>query len=235
MKRVLSVSPMLLCILYVLFPLCKIAGAVSGYKFALRSDSIGIAVLAAVSGIAAGFLIFREPPLSKAQRVFSALLPSLSAVSGLFFILDGKWKASVVFALVCYVCSVVILWKSTCRFALKFLSTAFSAFFAVAFLFSAWISLVFGDLGVKTVVKSLASPQGAYTAEVIDSNQGALGGDTHVNVWRNGEKIDLFFCSIKKSPLRVYTGDWGEFKTMRILWKDERTLVINGREYPVST
>lgn len=235
MKRVLSVSPMLLCILYVLFPLCKIAGAVSGYKFALRSDSIGIAVLAAVSGIAAGFLIFREPPLSKAQRVFSALLPSLSAVSGLFFILDGKWKVSVVFALICYICSVVILWKSTCRFALKLISTAFSAFFAVAFLFSAWISLVFGDLGVKTVVKSVASPQGVYTAEVIDSDQGALGGDTHVDVWKNGKEINLFFCEIKKSPLRVYTGDWGEFKTMRILWKDECTLVINGREYPVST
>lgn len=31
----------------------------------------------------------------------------------------------------------------------------------------------------------------------------------------------------------MYKGEWGEFETMVIRWKDNRTLLINGKEYPV--
>ena len=41
---------------------------------------------------------------------------------------------------------------------------------------------VFKDFGKKTVVQTIPSPSGKYYAQVIDDDQGALGGNTIVEV-----------------------------------------------------
>ena len=71
-----------------------------------------------------------------------------------------------------------------------------------------------------------------YYAEVIDSDQGALGGDTLVNVYKKGE-LNIFIFKIKKKPQRVYLGEWGEYKNMQIYWKNENCLIINSTEYKI--
>ena len=93
--------------------------------------------------------------------------------------------------------------------------------------FFGFISLIFRNFGENTVVQTVESPDGAYYAEVIDSDQGALGGDTIVDVY---EKV---FFNISKKSQRVYQGDWGEFRDMEIYWKDEHCLVINSTEYTI--
>lgn len=93
-------------------------------------------------------------------------------------------------------------------------------------------TLVFGNIAKNTVVQTVESPCGKYYAEVIDSDQGALGGDTIVNVYeKNGIYYNIF--KIKKKPQRVYSGEWGEFQNMEIYWKDEQCLVINSVEYEI--
>ena len=72
----------------------------------------------------------------------------------------------------------------------------------------------------------MPSPQNTHVAEVIDSNQGALGGDTLVEVRKNVSANVLFF-TVKSHPVRVYEGEWGEFETMEIVWLDENTLLVN--------
>ena len=136
---------------------------------------------------------------------------------------------------VCYACSVAILVKAVLRPAWKIASILLSAALTGVLLFSSFLSLVFGDLGVKTVVSSAPSPQKTFTAEVIDSNQGALGGSTLVLIRSNNAAgADLLLCKFSKAPVCVYTGHWGEFQTMKLAWKDERTLIINGMEYAVA-
>lgn len=87
----------------------------------------------------------------------------------------------------------------------------------------ALIGLQLADFGQKTVVQTIPSPDGTYEARVIDDDQGALGGSTIVEVDQNGWA----------KPKQIYTGPWGIFETMEIYWKDEDTLVINGKEYRV--
>ena len=79
----------------------------------------------------------------------------------------------------------------------------------------------------NTVVMTLVSPQGTYTAKVINSDQGAMGGNTLVEVYKGG----LF--GREKKVDRVYTGPWGEYETMEIYWKNDHCLVINSVEYMV--
>ena len=98
--------------------------------------------------------------------------------------------------------------------------------------FFGFIALIFGNFGQNTVVQSVESPNGIYYAEVIDSDQGALGGDTLVDVYEN-KGIDTLIFKISKEPQRIYHGDWGEFYDMELYWKDDYCLVINSVEYTI--
>jgi len=90
------------------------------------------------------------------------------------------------------------------------------------------------DSNQNIVVKSLVSPQSTYTAEVVDSDQGALGGAAYVDVQQNNKSINLLLCEFSKAPVRVYSGEWEQLENMQISWKDDNTLVIDGKEYYIS-
>ena len=92
--------------------------------------------------------------------------------------------------------------------------------------------VVFFPIGQNTVVQTVESPSGKYYAEVIDSDQGALGGDTVVNVYEE-KGINLFLFKIEKEPQRVYLGEWGAFENMEIYWKDDGCIVINSVEHKI--
>lgn len=98
--------------------------------------------------------------------------------------------------------------------------------------FFSFITLIFGNIGQNTVVQTVESPNGKYYAQVIDSNQGALGGDTLVDVYKKSG-INFILFRIEKKPQRVYFGDWGDFENMQIDWKDNGCLVINSVEYQI--
>lgn len=180
-------------------------------------------------------LLSLKTSLNKVNAVFSALLLPLSAINGLCFVLQSDWKATIIFALLCCVCSIVIFAKFAYPpTALKIISAFLSCLLIVLLLFISFIDLTFGDFTSNTVVKSVASPQNTYVVEVIDNNQGALGGATYVNVQSNSKPIDILIGKYAKSPIHVYTGDWGEFENIKIQWKNEHILVINNKEYNIS-
>jgi hypothetical protein len=89
--------------------------------------------------------------------------------------------------------------------------------------------MTIGNLGHNTIVRQETSPDESYTAVLIASDQGALGGDTIVNIEYNTTKI-IGYGRFEK---RLYTGDWEEFETMCIEWKDDHTLLINGKSYSI--
>lgn len=115
---------------------------------------------------------------------------------------------------------------------LKIAGLVLSALMAMPVCLFTFFTLLFGNFGKNTVVKTLESPNHTYYAQVIDNDQGALGGDTLVNVYEKGGIHVLIFKIVKK-PQQVYRGNWEEFENMEIWWKDERCLVINGVEYVV--
>lgn len=67
---------------------------------------------------------------------------------------------------------------------------------------------------------------------MIDSDKGALGGDTLVDVYEKSG-INAILFKIEKNPQRVYFGEWGEFNNMQIYWKDDECLMIDSTEYKI--
>lgn len=84
----------------------------------------------------------------------------------------------------------------------------------------------FSDIGYSEVVDTVYSPDGSYRAELIDSNDGALGGDTVVKVY---DETGI----LPRRPQTVYIGPWGEFEDMELYWKSDTVLCINGKAYEI--
>jgi hypothetical protein len=128
----------------------------------------------------------------------------------------------------------VCAWVMFARFggpkALKTVSGTLSALLYMCLLCSFPAFIIGFNIGENTVVQSVPSPDGKQVAQVIDSDDGALGGDTFVDVSRGSTNL-LLLCI--EETRRVYIGEWGEFNNMRIVWRDDDTLLINGRSYDV--
>ncbi len=97
-------------------------------------------------------------------------------------------------------------------------SLALSSLLLPALAIFSFFALTSGSIGQNTVVETVESPGGKYYAQVIDSDQGALGGDTFVDVYQSGE-INALLFKIEKAPQRVYSGDWGTKGTMSSVHK----------------
>ncbi len=142
----------------------------------------------------------------------------------------GKWVvASVFITIVC--CSILSI-KHGKPLVIKVIALILSVLMFLPVGFFGFIAVTFGFIGQNTVVQTVKSPNGNYTAEVIDSDQGALGGDTIVCVYEKSV-IDFLIFKVEKKPQRVYLGPWGAFKDMQIYWKNDGCLVINSAEYEI--
>lgn len=166
-----------------------------------------------------------------AIRVIIAITAPLSIINTAFFIFNSPhfWVNTVM--LISVVCCVYLALKYGNPDFLKTLavSLSFCLMFPIGFI--GFLDSVFGNIAINTVVKTVESPNEAYYAQVIDNDQGALGGNTYVDV--SESKLNLLLFRIEKKPKRVYSGDWGEFENMQIYWKDDHCLVINYVEYKI--
>ncbi len=85
--------------------------------------------------------------------------------------------------------------------------------------------------GENTELYRVDSPDGSRYAVAIVNDQGALGGATFVDVVEKPTKFLLF--PIRGESRRIYTGKWSEHDSIRVSWKDNSTLLINGIAYPI--
>ncbi len=88
-----------------------------------------------------------------------------------------------------------------------------------------------GGISAQTEHARIESPDGSRWAVLIESDQGALGGATIVRVEEKPTKI-LFFTIPGKTE-RVYLGPWGEHEFLKLEWKNEKILLIDGKEYAI--
>lgn len=96
------------------------------------------------------------------------------------------------------------------------------AVFGIAALFA-------GNLIETKIVEAVDSPDGKYRAELISSDQGALGGDTYIDVYRNG--IDAYIFKITGKPERVYCSGWMAYLNLDIYWKDNNHFIVGSKEH----
>lgn len=233
MKKAISISMCSLFVLTILYPAGILITACFGYSFELISVSafaIAIAVLS-VCIVVLNFVL-KNILENKTMQILLAIITPLSLINAVLYIFEYPqiWViASVLFSAGCC-CYLTVKYGKP--LSLKIVALVLSALEILPIGFFSFIALIFGNIAQNTVVQTVESPSGKYYAQVIDSDQCALGGDTLVDVYKkNGINAILF--KIKKKPQTVYFGDWGEFENMQIHWKDDNCLVINSVEYEI--
>ena len=233
MKKAISFMTCLLFALTILYPAGVMITACLGYNFHLISiPAFSIAIAALSVCIIILDLICKGHADNKIMSILLTIITPLSLINAAFYIFKCPKIWVIASALFSAACCCYLTVKCGKSLSLKTVSLILSALMILPIGFFSFIALIFGSLNHNTVVKTVESPNGKYYAQVIDSDQGALGGDTLVDVYEKDGTNAIIF-KIEKKPQRVYSGDWGEFENMRIYWKDENCLVINSVKYEI--
>ena len=219
----------LLLILLMLYPLGVALSSTMGYTFELFNDTAYASMIAIVAAYTVALSFKAEK--NSFSKVLAVVAP-ISLITSVFFLLNVMSPWIVIIMAVCVGCCIYLTWISVKPKVLKVISLLLVALLILPIGFLGFIALVFGGIGKDTVIQSVPSPSGKYYAELIDSDQGAFGGDTLVDV-HHSKQINALLFQIEKEPQRVYRGEWGEFEDMEIYWKDDHCLVINSVEYIV--
>lgn len=231
-KKLLSISPLICSIAFLLIPLCDSMAGIFGYDFILYSKEVTLALLTGVVCLATVGLLKLKISLNKFNTIFATILLPISILNALFFVTSAN-RVITTFIFVSCGCAIVIFGNYSNILALNILSGVIALPLLLWLLFLSFFTYTFGGISSLTVVKTLHSPQSTYIAEIIDSDQGALGGNTFVEVKKIKGKINVFMGEFSKLPIRVYTGEWGEFENMDIWWQDEHRIIINGIEHVI--
>lgn len=233
MKKATVILMCVLLGLIILYPAGVILTACFGYTFELISATAFAVTIAELSiSIVVLDLIYKNTLQNKTLQVLMAIIAPLSLINAVFYIFTCPriWVvASVLFSAGCC-CYITV--KHGKPVSVKIAALVLSGLMVMPVGLISFTALIFGNIGQNTVVQAADSPSGKYYAEVIDSDQGALGGDTLVNVYERGG-VNAILFKIEKKPQRVYWGEWGEFENMKIRWKDDHCLIINSVEYVV--
>lgn len=219
-----------LTVLNIFLPVCTAVCFCFGYTFSLLSYSISSVILCVIS-VTSVFYVFKakQELAKKSDKVLLALMPLFCIINWTVYLFKSTDKAAVtVFMFICFVCAIILTVKHIRPVTLKISSVFIPSLAVIPIAFLTFLLLL--PMGRKKVVKTIPSPEGTYYAEMTDSDQGALGGDTLVHIHKT-KKLDFLAFSITKIPELVFIGEWKEYETMQIYWKNERCLVINGIEY----
>lgn len=205
------------------------------YGFIVSNEAIWFAVSVAAEGILAAMCLSKRNESTTMANVVALSLPLLALIyiAGLFLLIRGV--NDLLFALngllcflSCYILS--LLYKN--KRVLQGVCTVLNSILLLIVMVGMFLFVALGQIGQDTIVRQEPSPDRTYTAILIDSDHGALGGDTVVNVEYRASVLHLGFGRFVKTK-NLYIGDWGEYKNMRLSWKDDSTLLINGRSYVV--
>ncbi len=230
-RKAFAVIGWLLFFLTVFIPTCKIVTAFWGYEVTLRR-ALALAALTATTAVAAVVLAALSDR-HKLGRVFSVMIPfltPLSLVNALSYVGHMESPALALSMLIYVGCCVALAVQCYRPCVSAVIAIVIAVLMIPLDVFGLMIGGVLVDFGENTVVTSAVSPDGRYVAEVIDSDQGALGGNTIVEV-RENAGFEAFFFSVRKRAERVYRGEWGEYKNMEIYWRNNYQLVVNSETY----
>lgn len=246
MRKLVSALAWCLLALLLLLPAGRLVCAALGWRLSLTKAwayGLVLAVLSVGTLIAAIVAEDRRSRIGKGEtreaarergpapagpRIFYALLPA-SVLNGVFLLLQrGGIVPLLLFLVTVFSCGILTVLTQKSR-ALQTASLASAGVFVVPLLVLSIFTMLFGGIAEDTVVRRLPSPDGSSCAEIIDNDQGALGGSTYVEVCPQGLSGGLGVRVAK----RVYCGRWGEFNDMELRWIDEACLEINGKAYQI--
>lgn len=233
MKRRISILGILLFVLTILLPLGKLFSSFGGYTFEL-SNVTAFAIVTAVFSICLVILSLKDRSACENGflRVFFVLLTPLSLVNAVCYIFENSGIGIVFCNLLSMGSCLFLTIKYGKPLMLKITVLVLSVLMIIPAGGILFIGVSIENFGQDVVMKSVESPNGLYYAEVTERNQGALGGNTVVNVYED-KGIDALVFKTTKRPRSVYIGEWRESENMIIYWKDDHCLVIHSVKYVI--
>ncbi len=234
-----SSRTILICILFIcllLLPAATIIFACLGYMFKLTNIPTFVGFQTGLSlALLVLDIVSKDFIQNKKLLILLSIMTPLSLINAAFCIVARNHFVVLFGVWIVAGCCFYLTVRHAKPVSLKLTTIIISGIITMPILlFScfSFLACIAGDFVKNTVVQTLDSPTGKYYAQVIDSDQGALGGDTIVYVYETKGLTTLLF-TIQKKPQQVYFGDWGEYKNMQIHWKDDNCLVINSVEYEI--
>lgn len=234
MKNKQSIIVCFLTVINGFYPLLCLISYLFGYSVYTAFSHIYSLWLAVIFLYANHFIRkSEEEQVLKFERICAAFLPLITAVNFTVYVFKYESLSIALIMGVCLVFAAVIAEKILNSTKAKMFSVVTSGFLCfVSIIFS--LLIVFSScFSEKTLESHILSPNRTYYADVINVDQGALGGNTVVYVHRS-RGVNLFLVSFLKNPQEIYVGEWGESETMQIEWKNENTLIIDGKEYVIT-
>lgn len=205
-------------------PLCTLLGWLFQRPFRLTVPWLELILLAAAS-VYLTKLLRRET----GSRWLLLLLPA-SILNGIFLLLQGALGGLAAFTVIG--CGWALLQNTPKGFlrSLCYLLCAFACAVLILILPLWGFAQVVGT--TRTIAKE-PSPGHRYTATLQSIDQGALGGDTVVEVKDHKNSIHILLGEFVSSQT-LWTGPWGAHEETTLSWQDETTLLINDIAYTVA-
>ena len=202
------------------YPLCYLLGWMLKIEFFLYSEAVYCVVTALVS------LILRKKFRESAWNLI--LFPVTAAVCMIEILLFRSVLAvpsAVIRCFCAWVASDYVPdgWKKT-------VVRGIGGLIVMGLIAVCGFDLTFGSMGRITVVQEVKSPDGTLTAQLIDGDYGATGGDTLVKVYAK-QYITVGIGGFRPPTRTIYQGRWGEYQDMTLSWQDDSTLLINEMPY----
>ena len=216
-----------------LFPVLLLVGECFGFYVRVRSWGVHSVMFTLIYTLLC-LRVLRDDTRSGTGSVLSCLLVPASVVHAAVWTVGFArvWLAALL-SLLWVVLSMILMIRNVKPLGAKLAVMVTSVILLLPVLFIMVLLPFVSSIGYRAVMRSVTSPDRNYRAEIIDVNEGALGGDTIVEVYDSRKQFDGILFLFQKEPQVVYHGDWGKFETMKLEWESEQVLKINGRPYEV--
>ncbi len=216
-----------------LLPVLLLIGEILGYVF---SDACYYVLSAACAGMIVLSCIIlvksKTPRLGAGFGLLISLCALSCTIGALVFIFGEANLPYLILMLTGVVLSLFLLMRFVRSLLIRVVALVLCVVLIIPTLAFAPFMMLLKDFGKVTVVKSVLSPDQKYEAQLIDIDQGALGGATEIQVVKHRKNRDCLFY-IEKPPMEIYSTGWGAADDLDIDWMDENTLLINGIQYPI--
>ena len=235
----ISILPFLMEIFLIIFGIFYFILNRLGYIF-VPTNVILFYILSAIIIIYFTILTLKYKNIqTKISIILSAITPILAVIYLILKFISSSNEGInlnifIIYAYITLICNMVIFFLYAHRKIIKIgLGILYSILTVLSFLILL-VFLFFGNFSVDKIVNSENSPNSKYFVEIIEKDQGALGGNTYVRVWMQSKNINVFVGTIKKVPKYIYRGRYGELYSATLRWETDEILYMDNIKYIIN-
>lgn len=177
------------------------------------------------------------------QTKISVILSAITPILAVFYLIvkfissskEGiNFNLFIIYAYITLICSMVVFFLYPHKDNIKTGLGIIYSILVVLIFFILLVFLFFGNFSVDKTINSKMSPNSKYFVEIIENDQGALGGNTYVRVWMQSKNINIFIGTIKKVPKYIYRGRYGQMYGATLWWETDEILYIDNAKYIIN-